>query len=197
MTAKTSVKRRNAFLRAFAQTGNQTLAAEQAGVSRWTVRNMRRADPGFDARWRAAKAESAKRLAGDGNRPPPGWEMRGGAALAVTRGAKVIRSPGEWRWTPRAEGRFLGMLRQCNNLRIACQWAGMTVSSYEAHWRRWPDFRRRVSEARAFAGLYLDSAREARREGPFDFTEAAESVPRPSIAEAIRLVRRHRQGRRG
>jgi hypothetical protein len=201
MTAKTSVKRRNAFLRAFAQSGNQTLAAEQAGVSRWTIRNLRRADAGFDAQWRGAKAASAERLGGGGcNRPPPEWKQRGGVDLVVQRTAKrppqVVRAPGRWRWTPRAEGRFLGMLRQCNNLRLACQWAGMTVSSYEAHWRRWPDFRRRVSEARAFAGLSLRARSEARQDGPFEFTAAADAIaPLPTIAEILRLAIRHRRDR--
>jgi hypothetical protein len=195
MTAKTSTKRRNAFLRAFAQCGNQGLAAEQAGVSRSTVRNMRRAEPAFDAAWRSAKAESAARLAGDGNRPPPGWALRGGTALAVQRtgkrAAQVVRAPGGWRWTPRAEGRFLGKLRQCNNVRLACRAAGMTLSSYEAHWRRWPDFRRRVGEARAFARLAVEAWIEAERERPFEPDwEAVEALPEPGIAETMTVVRR-------
>jgi hypothetical protein len=100
------------------------------------------------------------------------------------------------RWTPRAEARFLGALRQCNNARLACLWAGMTLSSYEAHWRRWPDFRRRVSEARAFAGLSLDARREAEGERPFEPDwEAIEALPQPGIAEMLRVMERHYRGR--
>jgi hypothetical protein len=95
------------------------------------------------------------------------------------------------RWTPRAEGRFLGELRQCNNIRLACVRARMTLSSCEAHMRRWPDFRRRVGEARAFASLWLDS----RSEAPFqpEVSEALEAEV--TVAERIRLARRHK-GRR-
>jgi hypothetical protein len=192
MTARTGDKILNAYLRAFAATGNHGLAAEQAGVSRSTIYKLRRAEPAFDARWRAAKAQSGERLRALGsNRPPPGWRSRGGADLAATRGGKVIRSPASSRWTPRSEERFLGKLRQCNNIRLACDWAGMTVSSYEAHWRRWPDFRRRVAEARAFASLWLEARSEAEGDRPFDFEVTPELEAGPTIAERIRLARRH------
>jgi hypothetical protein len=67
----------------------------------------------------------------------------------------------------------------------------MTLSSYEAHWRRWPDFRRRVGEARAFAGQWLRARSEAEKEGPFDFEVSPELEAEASIAERIRLARRH------
>ena len=194
MTAKIGEAKRRAFLKAYAQSGNVTLSAEQAGVSRSWVSLTRRSDPAFDSACRAAKAVSAGRLAGGGcNRPPPGWERRSGASLVVQRTGKrqpqVVRSL-RTVWTPRAEGRFLGKLRQCNNVRLACAWAGMTISSYEAHWRRWPDFRRRVSEARVFAGQWLSV--RAERERPFDFGDLPEvEAPPLSIAELIRMVRRH------
>lgn len=196
MTAKVGEARRRAFLKAYAQSGNVTLSAEQAKVSRSWVSLARRSDPGFDARCRAAKAKSAERLAGaQSNRPPTGWERRSGAVVVVQRTGKrrpqLVRSL-RIRWTPRSEARFLGKLRQCNNIKLACNRAGMTISSYEAHWRRWPDFRRRVSEARAFAGLYLDAASEAGREGPFDLQVSTEPEAGPSIAERIRLARRHK-----
>jgi hypothetical protein len=201
VSARTSEKRRNAFLRAFAQSGNQGLAAEQAGLSRSTVYNMRRADPGFDAEWRSAKAASAEKLARSGcNRPPKAWKQRGGVDLVVQRTGKrapqVVRSL-RARWTSRTEGRFLGALRRCANARLACKVAGMTLSSYEAHWRRWPDFRRRVSEARAFAGLWLEARIELDSERPWEPDwEAVEALPQPSIADTIRVVRRRRQGGR-
>lgn len=196
MTATTTEKKLDAYLRAFAQTGNHGLAAEQAGVSRSTIYNLRRAEPAFDARCRAAKAQAGERLLGRrNNRPPPGWRSRGGADLAATRGGKVIRSPASSRWTPRAEDRLLGLLRRCANARLACVRAGMTLSSYEAHWRRWPDFRRRVAEARAFARLWLQSRSDSQRDGPFDFEESPELEAAATIAERIRLARRHRRRR--
>ena len=202
MTARTSEKRRNAFLRAFAETGNQSLAAERAGVSRSTIRNLRRADAGFDSRWRAAKAESTERLGRSGcNRPPPAWRQRNRVDLVVQRPGKrpaqVVRSLRAL-WTPRAEARFLGQLRQCNNARLACAWAGMTLSSYEAHLRRWPHFRRRVEAARAFGRLRIQAMAEAERERPWEPDwEAIDAVPVPTIAEALRIVQRARRGRSG
>lgn len=195
MSAKIGEARRRAFLKAYAQSGNLTLSAEQAGVSRSWVSLARRSDSGFDSLCRAAKAESAERLAGGGsNRPPPGWERRSGASLVVQRSGKrppqVVRSL-RTVWTPRGEERFLGKLRQCNNLGLACQWAGMTLSSYEAHWRRWPDFRRRVAEARRFAGLWLDSRREAASGEAIEVT--AEMEAQVSIADRINLARRHKR----
>lgn len=201
MSARTSGAKRAAFLRALRETGNQSLAAEQPGVSRSTVRNLRLADPAFDAQCRSAKAESARRLAAGGcNRPPPGWQKRGAVELVVQRTAKgppqVVRNL-RTQWTPRAEDRFLGRLRTCNNVRLACRDAGMTVSSYEAHRRRWPDFRRRIEAARAFAGRRLAAAAEARRESPPDLRDAFEAAdripdfpPGATIAERINLARR-------
>jgi hypothetical protein len=196
VTAKIGEARRRAFLKAYAQSGNVTLSAEQAGVSRSWVSLARRSDTAFDRECRAAKAASAERLAAGGcNRPPAAWKERGGVDLVVQRAGRrppqVVRGSGTC-WTPRAEGRFLGMLRQCNNLGLACQWAGMTLSSFEAHRRRWPDFRRRVGEARAFAGAYLDARREAERARPFDFDDLPEPDPEPSIADRIHIARRHK-----
>ncbi|MGA9580810.1 MAG: hypothetical protein WBR13_02440 [Allosphingosinicella sp.] len=196
MTAKVSEAKRRAFLKAYAQSGNLTLSAEQAGVSKSWVSLARRGDPAFDAECRAAKAASAERLAGGGcNRPPGAWKRRGGVDLAVQRAGKrapqVVRSL-RLRWTPRAEARFLGELRRCNNIRLACARAGMTVSSYEAHWRRWPDFRRRVREARAFAALWVSSRSAAAPEEAFDSALADSVEAEASIAERINYARRHK-----
>ena len=196
MTAKMSDKRRGAFLKALAACGNVTLAAERAGMSKSWVSLTRRSDPAFDAECRAAKAASAERLAGGGsNRPPGAWRHQSGVDLVVHRAGRrppqVVRGSGT-RWTPRREDRFLGRLRQCNNIRLACRWAGMTLSSYEAHWRRWPDFRRRVNEARAFAGHWLDSRCEAERARPVELEDLPELDFEPSIADRINLARRHK-----
>jgi hypothetical protein len=196
MSAKVSEAKRRAFLKAYSQSGNLTLSAEQAGVSKSWVSLARRCDPEFDSRCRAAKAASAERLAGSGcNRPPGAWRRRGGIDLVLQRARKrppqLVRSIRQ-QWTPRAEDRFLGQLRLCNNIRLACARAGMTLSSYEAHWRRWPDFRRRVREARASAALWLDSRSEAGLEAAYDFGVSPELEAGPTIAERIRLARRHK-----
>jgi hypothetical protein len=203
MVAKASEAKRRAFLRAFARCGNVTLSAGQAGLSRSWVSLTRRAEPEFDARCRAAKAASAARLAGgECNRPPPGWERRGEAPLVVNRSARrppqVTRAPGRWRWTPRAEARFLGVLPATCNLRLASRQAGMTVSSLEAHLRRWPDFRRRVKAALAIGRVRLEARlemeREAARERGYDFGDPEEVKIDMTVAEMIRMVRRRRRG---
>jgi hypothetical protein len=196
VTAKVSEARRRAFLKAYAQSGNATLSAQEAGVSKSWVSLTRRSDPAFDGECRAAKAASAERLAaGRCNRPPSHWKRRWGVDLVVQRGGRrapqLVRSPGLC-WTPRSEARFLGELRQCNNIRLACERAGMTLSSFEAHRRRWPDFRRRVGEARAFAGAYLEARGEAQRARLPDFEDWPEPDCEPSIAARIRLARRHK-----
>jgi hypothetical protein len=152
----------------------------------------RRADPGFDAQCRAAKAASGERLKrAAGNLPPPGWGRQGRTDLMVTKGGQVIRSAGPWQWTPRAEARFLGQLGQCCNLGIACDWAGMTLSSLEAHLRRWPDFRRRVNETLAIGRIRLEVELEAEHAWAMERSPRFELEPLPTIDEMIRLVRRH------
>lgn len=197
MSAKMCDAKRRAFLKAHAQTGNLNLSAERAGVSKSWVSLTRRSDAAFDSRCRAAKAASAERLGGSGcNRPPGAWKRIGGVDLAVSRAgrrpAQVTRSPG-MRWTPRVEGRFLGELKQCNNIRLDCDRAGMTLSSYEAHARRWPDFRRRVREARSFASLWL--AGQSKEPFQLDVPEALES--QATVAERIRLAGGTRGGDKG
>jgi hypothetical protein len=61
MSAKISRQRRTAFLRALSETGNQTIAAERAKVSRSWVCLHRSTDAAFDAACRAA-IEDARRL---------------------------------------------------------------------------------------------------------------------------------------
>ncbi len=59
--------------------------------------------------------------------------------------------------------------------------------------RRWPDFRRRVAEARAFARLWLQARSDKERDGPFDFDLSKELEAVATIAERLRLARRHRR----
>ncbi|PAX07115.1 hypothetical protein [Sphingomonas lenta] len=62
MSAKTSERRRAAFFKALAETGNQTLAAERAKVSRSWVSLHRAGDPAFRAEMEAAIASAEARL---------------------------------------------------------------------------------------------------------------------------------------
>jgi len=148
MTAKMSAAKVEAFLAALAVTGNASLAATQAGLSRSWVTKARRIDPALEARVRAARAAAAARLSAcEANRPPEAWRMRRGVELVVTRRGQVARAPGARRWTKRMEERFLLALRETRNLSVAAPAVGMSIASLEKHRARWPAFDRRVRAA--------------------------------------------------
>ena len=75
MPAEVSTERLFAFLRALRDTGNATLAAEWAGVSRDWAYKRRKQDPWFDALYREMKA-----MAAVGLRPSGSAEDEGGFA---------------------------------------------------------------------------------------------------------------------
>ena len=62
MPAEVPTSRLAAFLQALRDTGNATLAAEWAGVSRDWAYKRRRQDPWFDARYREMKGVARERL---------------------------------------------------------------------------------------------------------------------------------------
>lgn len=73
MSRKTSAARRAAFFKALRETGNQTIAAERAKVSRSWVQLQRSVDPAFKAAVAAAVAEAKAGLSrADGRQPPSG-----------------------------------------------------------------------------------------------------------------------------
>lgn len=151
MTAKTSPARRAAFFRALAATGNQTIAAERARVSRSWVSLHRAEDPAFRTRMDEAIAVARARLAGAGGiAPPSGWGSLDGEALVVrgTNGRRVqVARAGLHEFSPPVERRFLSVLAATCNVRSACAEIGMTAQAVYAHRRRRPDFSRRWDEA--------------------------------------------------
>jgi len=94
MSKKFSAQRRRAFLTYLAQSGNQTLSAERAKVSRSWVQLHRSSDAEFDAACRAAIAEAQGRLRQALPLPPPASGR--GEERAQVRGAK-------WRYFDGAE----------------------------------------------------------------------------------------------
>lgn len=52
-------------------------------------------------------------------------------------------------WTPRVEARFLGLLEQVCNLRLALKEVGFTAASLHEHRKRWPAFDAACEEALA------------------------------------------------
>lgn len=89
MAAKFSEARRRALLAALRASGNQTLAAEKAKVSRSWVQLHRSTDPDYkracEGAVAAAKASFDRlRTSGAGGRKPPaGWGFLDGAELVV------------------------------------------------------------------------------------------------------------------
>mgnify|MGYP002777883109 CR=1 FL=1 len=136
--------RRAAFLTALAETGNQTLAAERARVSRSWVVLRRRTDPGFRAELDAAVAAARARLAeANGTRPESRWRDGAGQELIVRGGngrfLQVARAKLD-SFTPRLEQRFLTALKGSCNVLAACRATGLKPATVYAHRKRWPAF---------------------------------------------------------
>jgi hypothetical protein len=176
MSAKFSEARKRAFFKALSETGNQTLAAERAKVSRSWVGLHRAKDPTFDAASREALRQAQDRLGtvakerlghsphpaqptaespspaeGRGtNQPPRGWGFHDGAELVVrgSNGRRVqIGRARLHQWSARVEERFLAALAATCNVKAACAEVGMHATSAYAHRKRWSAFARRWDAA--------------------------------------------------
>lgn len=207
MSAKTSPARRRAFFAALAETGNQTIAAERAKVSRSWVTLHRTSDPAFRAELEAAVAAAKAALdergaAGGGVGPPGRWRQERGEELAVRgtngRWTQIARARVR-QWTPRVEKRFLDALAGCCNVKRACAAVGMSVNGAYGHRKRWPDFMRRWDEALAMGYDALEAAVVAHAGRTFDPEEAPDDELDPqlplgpiTVAEAIKLLQIHR-----
>jgi hypothetical protein len=160
MTRKFSQARKDAFLAAVRETGNQTIAGERAKVSRSWVQLHRSEDAAFRQAVdeAVADAKSALRHA-QGEReagctPPTGWGFLDGAELVVRGtggsggGKRVQIARARVRgWSPRVEERFLATLGATCNVKAACAEVGLTAASAYGHRRRWPAFARRWDTA--------------------------------------------------
>lgn len=158
-----SLARKRAFLRALAETGNQTLSAERAKVSRSWVSLHRSTDAGFDAACREAIERAKGRfgshpppdpsLRGRGEikrKPPAAWQFNAGEELVVsgTNGVRTqVRRAKLKQWTPRVEERFLSALSASCNVKAALAAVGMSASGAYAHRKRFPAFARAWDEA--------------------------------------------------
>jgi hypothetical protein len=200
MTAKFGAARRRAFLAALGKTGNQTLAAERAKVSRSWVRLHRSGD----AEFRRAMDEAVASFAlgnGTGNAPPSGWGFLDGAELVVrgTGGAgggkrvQIARARVK-EWSPRVENRFLATLAATCNVKAACAEAGLTAASAYNHRRRWPAFQRRWDAAvdEGYMRIELGLIESA---GSFFSGEAlpdAEPLTGMTVDHALHLLHMHK-----
>ena len=217
MTAKYGEARRRAFLSALRATGNQTLAAERAKVSRSWVTLHRASDPAFREAIDDAVAEARERLCGHGARKPPtGWGYLDGEELVV-KGIGGATMPGERpeglgvrrvqiararlrQWSPRVEMRFLAALAATCNVKAACAAVGMTAASAYGHRKRWMGFAARWDAAiedgfmRLDAGLLEHGGNVFSGEQPeeSDVAAAFRAAGPMSFAQALQLLHMHK-----
>jgi len=189
MSAKMSEARRAAFFAALRETGNQSLAAEAAKVSRSWVALHRANDADFRRELEAALRQARDRLdRHPERRPPSGWGYLDGEELVV----KGSGGPGGGRrvqiararlrqWTPRIEERFLAALMATGNVGASLAEAGMSKGSAYAHRKRWPGFARRWDEAVAFAEMQLGHALVHHAANPF----SGRALPEPDEVEIV------------
>ena len=211
MSHKTSPGRRAAFFRALFETGNQSLAAERAKVSRSWVQLHRKTDPGFDEAVRDAIKEAKKNLRwapdrarGDGGscKPPSAWAFQDGEELVVrgSRGRRVqVARARLHQWTPRVEARFLAYLAESCNLRLSLRAVGLSAQSLHEHRKRWPAFDARCEKALAIGYERIETGlwHGACRYFSPDFYPAPDppAVAPVSADAAIRLLRLHERRR--
>ena len=162
MSARTSKARTEAFFTALAETGNQTISAERARVSRSWVTLHRSTDPAFKARMEACIAEARARLSRVGAVTSDGkWANINGEKLVVrgSRGRRVQVSRARLKqWTAAEEARFLAALSATCNVKLACREVGLSVASAHGHRHRWPEFSTRWDAAEEEGYWRLENA---------------------------------------
>lgn len=201
---------RRKFLSALARTANARLAADMAGVDHSTAYELRRRDAGFAAAWPRARAWGRARVKAEGRpvfaggRPRP---ARAGEAppdprpLIVRRskrGAEIVRA-GEGRWTPEAEETFILNLVAGYGVRHSARAAGFSTNAVYKRRLSDPAFAARWRLAREEGlerndGLLIDAVPLALDPAAI---EAADGLPRPTVAEAIQIVRLYRPAGEG
>jgi hypothetical protein len=194
----TVAARKRAILRALEQTGNLTLAAEKARVTREWIRRHRKLDPSFNSGCLAAVEQAKLWLAdADGAAPPSGWGTLDGAELVVHKssGRRVqIRRAKLRQWSPSLERRFLAALASSCNVQAACAEVGMAVSSAYRHRKTWVAFARAWDEAVETGYRHLES--ELVLAGRNLFSDEAPAVPSPitemTAAQALHLLNVHK-----
>lgn len=214
MSARITARRRGAFLRALAASGNVTASAERAKVSRaWVVLHRGR-DAAFDRECREALAA----FAGDGraapgpgsgrecNAPPAGWKYLDGVELVVRgsggsgggRRVQIARARVK-QWTPRVEKRFLAVLMATCNVRAAYSDVGMSKSSAYNHRRRWPGFARCWDAAVEEGYQWIEMDTAWRQCNLYSDPELPDDPPavQMTIAQAIHVMSMHKHQVRG
>lgn len=203
MSAKMAEARKSAFLRFLAETGNQTLAAERAKVSRSWVLLHRKQNPAFDAACREAAATAREhfetlRASGEaGTAPPSGWGFLDGVELVVrgTNGRRVqVARARERQISPRTEMRLLQVLAATCNGKAACAAAEVSVAAVWAHRKRWRGFEAKWQAAVKEGYVRLEAGLIQNGENLFSATEAPPELPMPPLTfeQVIHLLHMHK-----
>ncbi len=200
-------KWRKRFLSAMARTANAELSAQMAGVDRTTAFGLRQRDPGFARDWARARDWGRARVEAEGRpvhacgRPRAaraGEAPQDSRSLVVRHskreGAQIVRA-GEGRWTAEAETEFFAWLAAGFGVNHAARQIGFSTKALYQRRLKDADFAGRWASMRE-AGLarndelLIDSVPRAL--DPDVVAAAAEDLPRPTIAEAIRIQRLYR-----
>lgn len=204
MSAKTSPVRRAAFLTALGETGNYTIAAAHAKVSRSWVTLHKTNDPEFRAACDAAVAGAATRakeraVAGGSAKPSAKWGFVDGEEMVVRAGngrRAVVARARLRQWTPRTEDLFLRTLAASANVKLACEAAGLSVASAYVHRSKWPAFAERWRAALETGYVRLEFAMIDNACSAFEPGDEFElDAPMPSMTfnDAITLMWLHRR----
>lgn len=216
MSKKFSAQRKRAFLGYLAQTGNQTISAERAKVSRSWVQLHRSSDPAFDAACVRAIAEAKAALEALSSAPLPNpspakgrgakWRYFEGHELVVrgtggSGGGKRVQigRAREKQWTPRAEKRFLSALTGTCNVKAACAEVGLWPSGAYEHRKRWPAFFALWEKAEKLGFVRIEAA--VIEEGCNLFSEREVEpdirIEGMTAADAMEALRMHKHNVRG
>lgn len=137
MPSKISTAQMVVYLKALAATGNASLAAAEAGVSRDWAYKKREVDPRFDALFREMKARFR-----DSPAVPPLHPARAARESPSPSGRGVkrrvqVRRDRTGGWTAAVEERFLAALTVTADVELAASSAGSTApSAYRRRLRR-------------------------------------------------------------
>jgi hypothetical protein len=219
MYKKMSERRRAAFLKALEATGNVTLSAERACVSRSWVLLHRKEHPEFDAACRAAigkarqsfdpstsSGQAKLRTSGEGGRRPPGdWGHLEGVELVVRgsggsgggRRVQIARARAG-QITARTEKRFLATLAATCNVKAAYQAAGISKGAIYTHRQRWPAFATRWDDAldtgyAKIQAALVDAACNLFSDLAPEGIEVDGPIPAMRFEDAMHLLHMHRK----
>lgn len=199
MSAKTSHARTEAFFTALAETGNQTISAERARVSRSWVTLHRSTDSAFKARMEAATGEARENLARVASQAPAAaWGDIDGEQLVVrgTNGRLVqVARARLGQWTPDVERRFLRTLAATCNVKAACAEVSMSPASAYNRRHRLTAFAAHWDQALQIGSWRLQAALLQSCCNMMDGVEVDADAPIPpmTVDEAIRYVGLHRR----